>query len=225
MEQLQLFFSSLNDLWRQVQEQAPKVMAAFVLLLFGWIFARLVEKGAARIFHLIKLEELAERSGIENFLYRGGVRFTVSRLIAKLLYWFIMMILTLSILNSLGLRAASELVNQMVLYIPNAIIAFVVLLFGTLFANFIQSASNAYLSNIGLKGSEALSLVVKYTILIFVISMALEHLNIGGQILVSAFQIAFGAFCFGFALAFGLGAKDWVAKNLEKLLNEKKERS
>jgi hypothetical protein len=196
-------------------------MAAILLLLVGWIIARLIEKSFAKFFRLIKLEDLAEKAGIENFLYKGGVKFTTSTLLAKFVYWFIMFTFTLAVLNSIGLQSAADLFNKMVLYIPNLIVAFIVLLFGTLFAKFAHRATNAYLNNVGMTGAEGMSLVIKYAILIFVASMVLEQLNIGGQILVSAFQIAFGALCFALALAFGLGGKEWASKIIERLWNSK----
>lgn len=216
MEQLNTFFSSLEQFWIQMRDQLPKVIASLLLLVVGWIIARLIEKSAAKIFRMIKLEDLAEKAGIEDFLYRGGVKFTTSTLLAKLIYWFVMFTFTLAVLNSIGLQTAAELFNKMVLYIPNVIVAFIVLLFGTLFSKFSQTASRAYLNNVGIKGADGMSLVVKYAILMFVFSMALEQLNIGGQILISAFQIAFGAFCLALALAFGLGGREWAAKILER---------
>jgi len=217
MELLQAFYSSIQQFWLYFREQIPKFIAAVLLLLLGWIIARLIEKSFVKFFRLIKLEEIAEKAGIENFLYRGGVKFTTSTLLAKLVYWFIMFTFTLAVLNSLGLQSAADLFNKMVLYIPNLIVAFIVLLFGTLFAKFAHTASNAYLNNIGMTGAEGMSLVIKYAILIFVASMVLEQLNIGGQILVSGFQIAFGALCFALALAFGLGGKEWASKIIERL--------
>lgn len=221
MELIRTFYSSLQQFWFYFREQIPMFLSAVFLLLVGWIIARIIEKAFAKFFRLIRLEDLAEKAGIENFLYRGGVKFTTSTLLAKLIYWFIMFTFTLAVLNSIGLQSAADLFNKMVLYIPNLIVAFIVLLFGTLFAKFAHTASNAYLNNIGISGAEGMSLVIKYAILLFVGSMVLEQLNIGGQILVSAFQIAFGALCLALALAFGLGGKDWAAKILERLWKAK----
>ncbi len=222
MEQLMVFAGSLNDFWIQFKDQMPRIVASFSLLLLGWIFARIIEKSAAKFFRLIKLEDAAEKAGIEDFLLRGGVKFTTSTLLAKLIYWFIMFTVTLAILNSIGLQTAAELFNKMILYIPNVIVAFLVLLFGTLFAKFAQTVSVAYLSNIGVSGAESMSVILKYIIIMFVVSMSLEQLHIGGQILVSAFQIAFGALCLALALAFGLGGKEWAAKILERFTEGKK---
>lgn len=217
MDLLHAFYSSIQEFWMYFREQIPRFFAAVLLLVVGWIIARVIEKSFVKFFRLIRLEDLAEKAGIENFLYRGGVKFTTSTLLAKLVYWFIMFTFTLAVLNSLGLQSAADLFNKMVLYIPNLIVAFIVLLFGTLFAKFAHTASNAYLNNIGMSGAEGMSLVIKYAILIFVASMVLEQLNIGGQILVSGFQIAFGALCFALALAFGLGGREWASKIIERL--------
>jgi hypothetical protein len=222
MDLLKTFLESLEQFWNQFRDQMPKFLAALLLFIVGWIIARILEKSAAKFFRAIKLEIIAEKAGIEDFLYRGGVKFTTSTLLAKLIYWFVMFTMTLAILNSIGLQSAEELFNKMVLYLPNVVVAFMVLLFGTLFAKFAQSASGAYLNNIGMKGAEGMGYVVKYAILIFVFSMALEQLNIGGLILVSAFQIAFGAFCLALALAFGLGGREWAAKVLDRFWNNTK---
>jgi hypothetical protein len=97
------------------------------------------------------------------------------------------------------------------------LVAVLVLIFGTMFAKFFKGISVAYLSNIGIGGAEIISSIGQYAVLVFVISVALEQLSIGGAILVSAFQISFGALCLALALAFGLGGREWAAHILEKL--------
>jgi hypothetical protein len=80
----------------------------------------------------------------------------------------------------------------------------------------VRTVSFAYLNNIGIEGAALISAVAQWAILIFVMSLALEQLSIGGQILISAFQIGFGALCLALALAFGLGGREWAAHILEK---------
>jgi hypothetical protein len=92
-----------------------------------------------------------------------------------------------------------------------------VLLVGGLIGKVVRGASYTYLNNIGVQGAAFLSDVAQIAIMIFVASVALEQLNIGGQLLVSAFQIAFGAFCLALAIAFGWGGREWAAHILEKL--------
>jgi hypothetical protein len=169
------------------------------------------------LLKLIRLDVAAEKAGIENFLLKGGVQYSSVVIIANIFYWFLMFALTLAVLNSFGLNAAEELFNRILLYIPNIIIAVLVLIFGTLFAKFMRGTTFTYLSNIGLTGAELISNATHWTIIFLVVFVALQQLSIGGQILVSAFEIAFGGLCLALAIAFGLAGKEWATQILEKL--------
>lgn len=217
MEQINLVVESLRSFWTELSASLPRIVGAVVLLIIGWVVAKVLRKATVKILKLVRLDVVAEKAGIEDFLLRGGVRYTAITIVANLLYWFVLFTVMLAVLNSLGLDAAAELFNKVILYIPNVIVAVLVLIFGALFARFVQGVSYTYLNNIGLSGAQVMSSVAQYAILVFVASIALEQLAIGGQILVSAFQIAFGALCLALALAFGLGGREWAAHILEKI--------
>ena len=127
------------------------------------------------------------------------------------------MIVVVTVANSLGLHMVADLFNKVVLYIPNIIVAILVLVFGTLLSRFINRVIFAYLNNIGVEGSLTISTISEYAVQIFVVFVALEQLQIGTQLLTAAFQIGFGAIAFAFALAFGLGGRDWAAGVIQKL--------
>ena len=180
--------------------------------------ARLARRLAIRLLRFLKVDVLAEQAGMEDVLMRGDVRYTTVTILANLLYWFVLFASTLAALNVLGLRAADDLFERIVLYVPNVFVALVVLIFGTVFARFVKVASFTYLSNVGVEGAEIISAVAQIAVVIFVVSVALEQLAIGTQVLVSAFQIVFGAACLALALAFGLGGRDAAARMLERLI-------
>jgi hypothetical protein len=138
-------------------------------------------------------------------------------LIANMLYWFILFTFTLAVISSMGLTTAADLFNKMLLYVPNVIVALLLLVFGTVFAKFIQGVSYTYLNNMGIAGAQIMSTIAQWAILLFVVSTALEQVSFGGQVLVSGFEIAFGALCLALALAFGLGGREWAAHILEKM--------
>jgi len=222
MEQFNGILESLNQFWIDIGAFLPNLLVAFLLLIVGWIIAKVVRNVTIRGLRFIRVDVFAERSGIEDFLLKGGVRFTAVTLIAALIYWTILFVVFLAVLNTLGLDIAAELFNRVILYIPNVIVAIALLIFGTLFAQFIQSALFTYLNNIGIGGARLVSGIAKYAIIVFVISIVLEQLAIGGEILVSAFQIAFGAFCLALALAFGLGGRDWAARVIDNVSKKTK---
>ncbi len=222
MEQFNGIIESLNRFWIDIGAFLPNLLVAALLLIIGWIVAKVVQNVTIRGLRFLRIDVFAERSGIEDFLLKGGVRFTAVTLIAALIYWTILFVVFLAVLNTLGLDIAAELFNQVILYIPNVIVAIALLIFGTLFAQFVQSALFTYLNNIGISGARLVSGIAKYAIIVFVISIALEQLAIGGDILVSAFQIAFGAFCLALALAFGLGGRDWAARVIDNVSKKAK---
>ena len=211
MEQLDIMLESLRQFWNQVAAVLPRVIASLVILTLGWMLAKLVRRATKRILNLLKVDVIAERSGIEDFLLRGDVKLTMVGLLANLSYWIVMLTVVLAVMNSLGLDAAADLFNKVILYLPNVVVAVLVLIFGAQFARLIQGLSFTYLTNIGIGGARLMSLITQYALLFFVVSVALEQLEIGGQVLVSAFQIAFGALCLALALAFGLGGRDWAS--------------
>jgi len=222
MEQFNGIFQSLNQFWIDIGAFLPNLLVAILLLIVGWVVAKIIRNLTIRGLRFLRVDVFAERSGIEDFLLKGGVRFTAVTLIAALIYWTILFVFFLAVLNTLGLDVAADLFNQVILYIPNVVVAIALLIFGALFAQFVQSALFTYFNNIGVSGSRLVSGIAKYAIIVFVISISLEQLAIGGDILVSAFQIAFGAFCLALALAFGLGGRDWAARVIDNVSKKAK---
>jgi hypothetical protein len=115
----------------------------------------------------------------------------------------------------------AELFNKVVFYLPNIIVAVLVLVFGVMVARFINRLVFAYLTNMGVDAALTLSTMAEYAVIIFVVFVALEQMQIGTQLLVSAFQIGFGAVGLAFALAFGLGGRDWAAGVIKRLMEKK----
>ena len=216
-QQLDVFVASFTAFWTQLAGFVPQLLAALVLLFVGWLLANLAKTGVMKLLDVLKFDSLAEKTGIEAFLKQGHLDLSLSRLLGKLTYWVIIFVVMVTVSNSLGLHMVAELFNKIVLYIPNIIVAILVLVFGTLVARFINRLVFAYLNNIGVQGALTISTLSEYGVIIFVVFVALEQLAIGTTLLTAAFQIGFGAIGLAFALAFGLGGREWAAGVIKKL--------
>ena len=216
-QQLDIFVASLTTFWTQLAGFVPQLLAALVLLFIGWILANLARTGVVRLLDILRFDSLAQKTGIEVFLKQGHLDISLGRLIANLAYWVIIFIVIVTVANSLGLHMVAELFNKIVLYIPNLIVAILVLVFGVLVARFINRMVFAYLNNIGVQGALTISTLSEYGVIIFVVFVALEQLEIGTTLLTSAFQIGFGAIGLAFALAFGLGGREWAAGVIKRM--------
>ncbi len=217
MSPLQRLWESFDSLGRSMIATLPDLLLAVLVLVVGWILARIGRRLTVRVLRLLQVERLAEQSGMEDVLLRGGVRFTTVTILGNVVYWFVLFATTMAALHLLGLEAVDDLFRRIVLYVPNVFVAIVVLIFGTVFGRFVRGLVFTYLNNVDVPGAEVISAVAQAAVIIFVVSVALEQLHIGGQILVSAFQIAFGAVCLALALAFGLGGREWAARVLERM--------
>ena len=216
-QQLDVFVASLTSFWTQLASFVPQLLAALVLLFVGWILANLARTGVIKLLDLLRFDNLADKTGIEAFLKQGHVDISLGRLIANLVYWVIIFIVIVTVANSLGLHMVADLFKKIALYIPNVIVAILVLVFGILIARIINRLVFAYLNNIGVQGALTISTLSEYAMIIFVVFVALEQLEIGTTLLTAAFQIGFGAIGLALALAFGLGGREWAAGVIKRM--------
>ena len=215
-EQFDLILDSLQSSWFQIAAYLPRVLTAIVLLILGWLIARTVQRVVVRLLRLARLEAAAEQTGVDDFLVRGGVRFTVVTLIGEIFYWGLLLIFSVAVFNLIGLTLSPESVARLSSYVPNVMAALVVLIFGSLGARLIRGLVVAYLGNVGVTGSERIGFLVQAALVAFVVLLALEQLRIDVKLLASAFQLAFGGICLALAIAFGLGGRNWAESILER---------
>lgn len=215
-EQFAQIFESLRNSWFMVSAWMPRILVSVILLLSGWVLARGVQRVVVKLLRLLRLEAAAEQSGLDDFLVRGGVRFTVVTLAGQVCYWTLLLVFTVAVLNVLGLTMGPELMERLARYVPNVIAAVAVLVFGSMAARFIRGFVEAYLGNVGMRGGTGIGMLVQAALLGFVAVLALEQLGIVVNLLASAFQLAFGALCLALALAFGLGGRSWAESILER---------
>jgi hypothetical protein len=207
---------SLRRQGERVWEVLPDIGLALLLLALGWVLARFARKVVVRLLRLMRVDEVAERAGFEDFLIQGGVQYTTVTLIAGTVYWLILLGVFIALLDALGVRAAGELFARLMHFVPNVMLAVGILVFGTLLARVVGGVVTSYLSNVGSATAEPVGALARYAMLIFVLFMAAEQVAIGSAVLVSAFQIAFAAVCLAAALAFGLGGRDWAARVIDR---------
>jgi len=215
--QADIFIQSINEFFIKLSGFLPQIIGAIIILIIGWLIAKIIKSTSIKLLKVIRLNVVTEKAGIDKFLQDGGMKKSSIEIIGSLFYWLIMLIVLLAALNSLGLSVASELFNKIVLFIPNIIVAIIVLVLGLFFAKFVAEVLITYIKNVGIGHAETIGKITQYAIIIFVVSLALTQLSIGKEIILTAFQIFFGAVCLALALAFGLGGKEWASRIIEKL--------
>lgn len=195
-----------------------KVIGVLIILLFGWWVAKGVKALVTRILRLV--DNLSDSVGINAILEKGGIKYPLSELIGIMCYWLMILVAIVVAVNAIGLTIAADLLNRIILYVPNVIAAIFILILGmfvaTLLRNIVQTAAN----NVGLSQVKLLGKIVETVVIVFAVIMALEQLGIAVQMTGITLTIILGSLGLGLALAFGLGCKeiagkfvaDWIEK-------------
>jgi hypothetical protein len=222
MDQVSVYLEPVRYFWEQFGHFAPRLILAIIVLVAGWLLAKVLRSAMVRALHLMKFNTLTEHSGINQFLSQGGVKHTAEGLIGLLMYWVVILITLLIASNVLGLSVVSELFSDMLQFVPKVIAAVLILTIGLYFARFVSDILLAYAHNVGFEDAPLIARVARYAIVAFVVVIALGQLQIRTAILEEAFLILFGGVVLAFALAFGLGGRDFAATQLEKLTQDRR---
>ena len=197
----------------------PTLAGALVILIVGWICAKVIREISHRLLKAIKFENIAEKAGIAEVLHQGGIKITTSEMISRLVYWLIMVTVLVMTINALGLTVASQLLERLTAYIPRVISALFALIIGMFLANVVSGIVRTAASNARIPKPELLGSLSKWAILIFAITIFLDELGIATILVSVTFNIFFGAVCLALALAFGLGGKEVAEKYLKELVD------
>lgn len=220
--QIDIFLSSLNEFWLELVHFVPKLLAAMVILFFGWLVAKAVRLGVKRILELTHFDTFAQKSGIEAFMRSANYKVTLSGIISQVVYWLVILLFVITGANSMGLNEVAALLKELASYLPHIIVAILVVIFGTLFARFINRLVFAWLHSIKFEQALIISTSAEYCIQILAIFIALEQLGIGMQLIHALFVIVFGAVFLALAIAFGLGGREWAARVIDQAQQKKK---
>ena len=194
----------------QIVAFLPRLAAALGILMAGFAIAKMVERGMDIFLHRIGFDRWMREGGVTEALERAGTRLDPSSVLAKLVFWVVMLLVILLAANALGVEAVSSLFAELLAYIPNVIAAVIVLVLGILLGEFVK---DLVLASAGaLHGAITLARAAKAAVILLAVFMALEQLDIAQDIVLVFFIAVVGAAALAAGIAFGLGARDVAAE-------------
>ena len=206
----------LRGFMLRLGEFLPRILIAIVVVVVGWMVAKGVRFAIVKGLRAVNFNVLTERAGMDGFLRDGGIQSDTTDILGLLFYWLEILASLVMAFNLLGLEYITELLGRVVWFLPKVMVALLILAFGVYFARFIGNAVSAYGRNIRLQDADVLGRIAQYAIVAFVVLIALDQVDIGGDIVRQTFLIVLAGVVFALALAFGLGGKEWAAEMLER---------
>ena len=214
----ELVIKNLSGALKAVSEIAaqilPRLLAMAIIFVVGWAAAWVIKVILRRLLVLLRLNKLLETKGLTHLLIQAGLP-SPAEIISSIVFWAVWVSFMLVGVNALGIVALQREISNFVSLLPQFVIALLILFFGFLAANFFSRAALLAAVNANSPSPRLFSSFVRFLILLFAVTMALERVGLGRGAVLVAFAVSFGAIMMGLAIAFGLGGRNVARRILE----------
>jgi Mechanosensitive ion channel, conserved TM helix len=204
--------NSLNQFFAQVVEAIPRIIAAGIILLIGYIIGRGVGWAISKVLDKMNFESTISKTGIGQAVSRSG--WSMSRIISTAARWFIYIFFITAAVNALQFTQLSQALQSIWLWIPNLIAFIIIIIIGSIIADFVGNWAQRELPARGVPGGKIIGLGAKAILYAIVFVTAITQLQIGAGIL----NMVIAALVWGIAGAIAIGVGVGLAYALKDLL-------
>ncbi len=192
-------------------EAVPRLIGFATILIVGWIIAAMIEKAVVTLLRAARFNVLAERSGLTGFIQKSNMKDDAAGTIGLIAKWFVRLITLVVAFDALGLLAVSQILQQLLMWLPNLVIALVVLVIGGIAANALGSVVLGAATEGGVQRPDVLAKIARYAVWTFAIIVAVNQMGIATTLINILLMAAAGAVALALGLSFGLGGRDTAA--------------
>lgn len=207
------FLTIFNTWFASLAVFFPKLIAGIILLLVGIVLSSIFKDIVKLIFKYFRLDKWFEAAG----LVKENEVNIWSEMLSELVRWATIFLFLLSSVDIWGLPKVGEVLNQLLVFLPNVFIAVIVGLVGMVISNFAFDIVRHGVRGLGNKETLILGNIAKYSIIFFTALVILTQLGVAAELVKILFTGIVGMLTLAFGLAFGLGGKDEAAEILKKL--------
>lgn len=209
--------NSLIDLWARFVSFIPTLIGAILVLLIGLAIASVLGKLVEKLVKALHLDRAIEKSGVTTKLKEQGLETSLSVIFGKFVQWFLILVFLMASTEILGLEQVTTFLNSILLYLPNLVVATIILTIAFLLGNFVYIIVRSSTRAAGVVNAALLASIIKWAVIIFGLLAALIQLGIATSLVNTIFIGIVAAFSLAAGLAFGLGGKEEAALLLRKI--------
>lgn len=194
----------------------PRLIGFAVIIIVGWIVSALLAKAIAVLLRKARFNHLAERSGFADFVNKTGANTDSAGMIASIANWFVRLIVLVVAFDALGLPAVSEVLRDLLLWLPNLAVALVVLVIGGIAANAVSKLVRGATAEGDLDNPDFLAKLASAAVWAFTVVVAVSQIGVATTLVNTLFMAIVGAFALALGLAFGLGGRDTAGEIIRR---------
>lgn len=212
---------SFGLLWPAIVAFSLRLLIALAIFVIGYIVGSFVDKLIQHLFRKMNIDNYLRQTGIDETLQRGGVRLNSGAFIGALVRYFIVVVFLIASFQVVGLNQVTFFLQQVVLaYLPQVIIAVLILLVAVVIADVMQKIVQAAAGSARMKRAALLGSITKWAIWIFAILTVLVQLGIAADLIRILFTGVVVGAALAFGLAFGLGGQAHASEIIGRVRSE-----
>lgn len=217
----EVLVASFQNLWTGVLGFVPNLLVAVLIIIIGWIIGALIGRIVNQLIKSVKLDEALKKAGVEDVLKKGGVPLNSGVFLGALVKWFVIVVFLVAAFDVLGLTRVNDFLQGVVLgYIPNLIVAVLILLVAGVLGDVLAKIVIASAKTAGIHSANLLGKLSKWAIWIFAILVALTQIGIAAGFIQTLFTGFVVALSIALGLSFGLGGQEAAGQIVNKIRNE-----
>ena len=204
---------SFQNLWGGVIGFAPKLIIAIIVFVIGLLVASIIGKFVDKIIGSLRVDSAFKSVGVDELLHKGGFTLNSGAFIGDLVKWFLVIVFLVASLDILGLTEVNDFLKNVVLgYLPNVIVAALILVVAAFIANAMQKIVVGSAKAAGAPSTHFLGGLTKWSIWAFAILAALYQLGIAGAFAQTLFYRIRGYGRYRWRIGFRFG---WTRRSLQ----------
>ncbi len=208
---------SVSQLWQSVVQALPAAVAALAVFIVGAALAVILNRVIIHVAAMMKIDEGMAKLEVNRAFGRTGLTLKVGPLLGWIVKWFFIIVALIAATDILHWEQVTDFLKQVVLYIPNVIIAVIILLAGIVLGTFVRNVVKSAVDAAGLASGGFLAGLAKWAVVVFSFMAALVQLQIAQNLIQTLFTGLVAMLAIAGGLAFGLGGREHAARVLDRL--------
>lgn len=212
---------SLSGMGKEIALAFPKILGAIVILILGWIVIKIVLFLLKKILKLAKVDMLNDKINGMDVTGKGDLNVDIIKIILGFVRWFLILVFLIVAADILDWKIISQEIGNLLHYLPKFFSALALLMLGFYIGNFVKKTIKRLFDSLEFGGSNIVSNLFFYVIVIFMSITALNQAGVDTTIITNNITLILGSFLLAFALGVGLGSREIVADILRAFYTRK----
>ncbi len=205
-----LTFDSLAAMGRDVALALPKIIGALIILLIGWLVTKIVLFVLGKVLKLAKMDTLSDKINEMDLFGKGDFKIDIIKVILGFVKWLLLLVFLIVAADILSWEIISTEIGNLLRYLPRLFSALALMMIGLYIGNFIKTTVKKLFDSLEFGGSNLVSNLLFYIIVIFISITALNQAGIDTTIITNNITLILGSFLLAFAIGLGLGSRDII---------------